>query len=108
HGLAHITGGGIRDNLRRIMPEGLSAKIDLNSIKILPVFNCIRNCGDVPDQDMLRTFNLGVGMIMVAPEDEAGLICDALQELQCHTYQIGKIVDGKRDVVFDGKLNWKE
>jgi len=61
NGIVHITGGGIRDNLKRILPDNVDAHIDLNKIKILPVFKFIKNEGNIDDSEMLRTFNMGAG-----------------------------------------------
>ncbi len=65
HGMAHITGGGIEGNLCRIIPDGLSAKIDLSKVRILNIFKYIRNSGNISDEEMLRTFNCGVGFNLV-------------------------------------------
>ncbi len=65
HGMAHITGGGIEGNLCRVIPEELSAKINLSKIKILDIFKYIRNNGNISDEEMLRTFNCGVGFNIV-------------------------------------------
>ena len=64
---AHITGGGITDNLPRVLPKGLAAAIQTNLWRVPPVFELIRTLGDVPEADWRRTFNLGVGMIVVVP-----------------------------------------
>ena len=69
HGLAHITGGGVSDNVRRILPEGTAARVDLGSVDILPVFRLIKEAGNVSDADMWRTFNMGVGMVAVVAPD---------------------------------------
>lgn len=66
--MAHITGGGIEGNLSRILPEDLSAVIDLSEIRVLPIFKVIREMGNVEDSDMIRTFNMGVGMTIVVQE----------------------------------------
>ena len=66
HGIAHITGGGIETNLRRILLAGLSALIDLSVIRVLPIFKVIRDVGNVDDREMLRPFDLGVAMTIVA------------------------------------------
>ncbi len=77
HGLAHITGGGIAGNLRRIVPAGLTATIDLPALRPPTVFRVIRERGGVDDADMLRTFNLGAGLLLVAAPD-------ALAEIGAH------------------------
>jgi phosphoribosylformylglycinamidine cyclo-ligase len=75
---AHITGGGITDNLPRILPKGLAAAIQTNLWQVPPIFEMIRSIGDVPEADWRRTFNLGVGMIVVIPQ---GKINDAMRLL---------------------------
>lgn len=106
HGMAHITGGGFEGNLNRILPAGVNALIDLAKVQVLPVFKTIRQVGKVDDADMLRTFNLGVGMtLVVAPEAVDGVI----QHLagQGHkSYPIGRIVEGDRTVVCEHRLSW--
>jgi phosphoribosylformylglycinamidine cyclo-ligase len=77
-GMAHITGGGITDNLPRILPDGTHAVIDRHSWTVPPIFRWLQSTGDVPDQDMLRTFNMGVGLIMVCAEDHAATMVSEL------------------------------
>ncbi|MGQ9629236.1 MAG: phosphoribosylformylglycinamidine cyclo-ligase [bacterium] len=106
HGIAHITGGGIEGNLNRILPENLDAIVDLNEIRVLPVFKVIREMGNIDDADMLRTFNMGVGMTIVAEEGAIGGIQKHLLEGGCDSYVIGEIVEGKKKVVYRGNLSW--
>jgi len=106
HGIAHITGGGIQGNLNRILPDGVDAAIDLEAIRILPIFNLIRETGDLGEADMLRTFNLGVGMTIVAKRSAVELIQKHLRNHQCESYLIGEIAKGEKKVVYRGKLNW--
>ena len=94
-GAAHITGGGITDNTPRILPKGLGVKIHLGSWPVLPIFELLRQIGDIEQDDWRRTFNLGVGMILViSPRQlsKATRILDALRE---GWYQIGEVVKGK-------------
>ena len=104
-GLAHITGGGIKENLDRILPTDLSALIDLSKIKILDVFRKIKEYGGVPDADMLRTFNLGVGVTVVVSPYFSESIMNILNGYY-PTYKIGKIVKGSKTVEVEGNLNW--
>lgn len=106
HGLAHITGGGIAGNLSRILPGGVDAKIDLSLIQIPAIFSLIREKGPVSDEDMLKTFNLGVGMIAVAKAERAREIEAHLKSKGYRAYAIGNIIRGKKRVVFDWKLRW--
>ena len=100
HALAHITGGGITENLPRVLTEGLNANIHLNSWKRPAVFNWLQQQGNITEADMLTTFNCGIGMIVcVAPEDEA--TTKKILEKQGETvFSIGEIVsaDGKAQV----------
>jgi phosphoribosylformylglycinamidine cyclo-ligase len=98
HGMAHITGGGIEGNLSRIMPRGLSARIDLGSVVIPEVFKCIKSNGGVTDSEMLKTFNCGVGLIIVG---EAKTIADF-----CDCYTIGEVVSGTPPVSFENRLKF--
>ena len=105
HGMAHITGGGIEGNLCRIIPEGLSAKIDLSKIKILDIFKYIRNNGNISDEEMLRTFNCGVGFnIVTNQKDKAAVMHHVSRFYDC--YEIGVIESGGRKVKFENRLNW--
>jgi len=90
---AHVTGGGIADNLPRALPEGLGAEIDLGSWDEPAVFRLIRRAGRVPEDDMRRTFNLGVGMILVVAGEHVGVV---LERLASHgpAWLIGRVVAG--------------
>ena len=79
HAIAHVTGGGIVENLPRVLPPGTRARIDASSWPRPAVFEWIREAGDVPEAEMWRTFNCGVGMLIVAARDAAGAIVDALE-----------------------------
>jgi phosphoribosylformylglycinamidine cyclo-ligase len=110
HGLAHITGGGIEGNLRRIIPDGLSAAIDLTQFNPPTVFRTIRERGGVDDADMLRTFNLGAGLIAVLTRN---LVAQAQAHLASQGYDsaiIGEIVasddPAATKVGFSGTIGW--
>ena len=70
-GMAHITGGGITDNLPRVLPHGTAAVVDCAAWQVPPIFEWLRRSGDVPIEDMLRTFNMGIGLIIVVAADRA-------------------------------------
>jgi len=106
HGMAHITGGGIEGNLNRILPEGLDAAIDVRKIQVLPVFRFIKEMGNIEDADMLRTFNMGVGLTIVVKETAADAIREHLSEKGCLSYAIGEITTGNGRVTLRGKLHW--
>lgn len=105
HGMAHITGGGIEGNLRRVMPEGLCAKIDLSKLKVLNLFKYIRKQGNISDGEMLRTFNCGAGFLLVVPREEKAFVMrHVLDFYDC--YEIGEIGSGDSKIVFENRLNW--
>ncbi len=105
HGMAHITGGGIEGNLCRVIPDGLCAKIDLSKVKVLNIFKYIRNNGNISDEEMLRTFNCGVGFNLVVPQkDKTAVIKHVQQFYDC--YEIGTIETGDVKVQFKNRLNW--
>lgn len=104
-GMAHITGGGISENLDRILPEDLKALVNLSDIKIPSIFKKIRRVGEVPDADMLRTFNLGVGVIIVVEPKVTEFIIQELSHF-CDTYKIGTIIKGDKKVIYEGRFNW--
>lgn len=106
-GLAHITGGGIQENLNRILPSGLSAQIDLSAIKILPIFKTLKKFGNLEDADMLRTFNMGIGVTAVVRKTFAGAAMAHLKGLGVDAYEIGVIKEGDRSVDFISELQWR-
>ncbi len=93
-GIAHITGGGIPGNLVRILPEGLTAVVEKEKLPKLPIFEWIQREGNVPEEEMFKTFNMGVGMILVADEGNAEKILSLNGEARI----IGHIKRGKREV----------
>jgi len=94
-GLAHITGGGIRENLNRILPKNVDAEIHLDTYKVPEVFHAIREAGSVSDEDMLRTFNLGIGLAIVCRSGVAGDAVEHLTQRGEVAYIIGRITPGK-------------
>lgn len=91
HGMAHITGGGVQGNLNRIMPEGLGAVISKSSWDVPPVFTWLLNEGDLDPDDMYRTFNMGVGYILVVPSGQADAIVAELKEAGETIWKIGHV-----------------
>ena len=98
-GLAHITGGGLLDNIPRILPEGTSVKIEPGSWPVLPMFELFRRLGNVSDREMNRTFNMGVGMVIVCSPNDANTIETHFGERGESCYTIGKVVEGDREVL---------
>lgn len=105
-GVAHITGGGVAGNLRRILPKGTSAVIDLAKLRVLPIFRLIQKYGDVPDEDMLRTFNMGAGLTIVCEPEAAGKIRKHFASQDIESYEIGTIGQGKQEVIYTNSLQW--
>lgn len=105
HGMAHITGGGIEGNLCRVIPDGLSARIDLSEIRVLDIFKYIRSSGNISDEEMRRTFNCGVGFILVVPWEKKDIVMKHINRFY-DCYEIGKIEKGDRKIVFEQRMNW--
>jgi phosphoribosylformylglycinamidine cyclo-ligase len=97
-GMAHVTGGGITDNLPRVLPEGLQARVDPGSWAVPPVFQWLQKAGGVPDDDMRRAFNMGVGLIVVAASGDAPALLERLAPEQPRV--IGSVEPGASGVVY--------
>lgn len=97
-GLAHITGGGLTDNIPRILPEGTSVKIDKGTWPVLPIFTLMQQIGNVPEPEMYRTFNMGVGMVIVCAASDAEFVKGHLQDRGDEYFEIGRITEGNREV----------
>jgi phosphoribosylformylglycinamidine cyclo-ligase len=95
HAMAHITGGGLTDNIPRVLPEGLGVRIDLGALRPQPVFRYLMEKGSVPQDDMLRTFNLGVGMVVLVDSEDSGRIPGG--------WAIGEVISGE-GVSYEGRL----
>ena len=98
-GISHITGGGFYENIPRSIPDGLCAEIDKSAIRVLPIFDCIANFGNIPERDMYNTYNMGVGMSIVVPAAQVDTALQILKEHGEDAYVIGKIVEGEEKVV---------
>jgi len=97
-GLAHITGGGLLENIPRILPEGTSVEIRRDSWPVLPIFQLMRRIGSVEDAEMFRTFNMGIGMVIVCAEANASRIKTHLESSGGVCYQIGRVIRGSGEV----------
>jgi phosphoribosylformylglycinamidine cyclo-ligase len=106
NGLAHITGGGITENLPRCLPEGLDAEIDLETWTPPAVFGWLANSAGIEQAEMLRTFNCGIGLIAVTDMMSSGHVIDAFQESGDKAMRIGTLVrgDGEPRAVYRGSL----
>jgi len=102
--LAHITGGGITGNLPRVLPRNVQARVELGSWPVLPVFRWLAHLGEIDAAEMLRTFNLGVGMILVVPPKHLRVVEAYLKRRREKFFAIGRIEPGKPRVVYSGQL----
>jgi len=91
HGLIHITGGGFEGNIPRVVPEGMKAVIRKGSWQVPPIFSLIGRLGNVPEDEMYKTFNMGLGMIVIVPRREAGNITAALSEAGEKVFEVGRV-----------------
>lgn len=105
--LAHITGGGLIENIPRVLPPSLGVRIDLESWSMPPVFEWIAGNGDVEQDEMLRTFNCGIGMIVIASKDEVSTVIASFANAGMDARPIGKVCS-QPGVSFDGQLMAKE
>jgi phosphoribosylformylglycinamidine cyclo-ligase len=100
-GLAHITGGGITENLPRILPEGCTAKVDLESWAVPPLFTLLQQKGGIARDEMFRAFNMGVGLIVVCGSRDAdGILARLHHAGEGGAFQLGVIVPGDRRVSY--------
>jgi len=98
--MAHITGGGITENLPRVLPRGTGAVIELGSWPVQPIFEHMQNLGNVPQEEMLRTFNMGLGMLLVVPNKKFKKTQTLLERASEKGYTVGRIVKGERKVMY--------
>ena len=101
YGMAHITGGGFTDNIPRILPRGLSARIDLGTWPVPPVFTYLQAQGRIAGDEMFRTFNMGIGMVLVVPLHRESEVARHLDHMGEKHYRIGEIVRGNRRVIYE-------
>ena len=96
--VSHITGGGFYENIPRMLKEGTRAKIDKKSFEVLPIFDMIQKLGDVSEKDMFNTYNMGIGMMVAVPKDQADKAVEVLTAAGEKASVIGEIVDGEKGV----------
>ncbi len=97
-GIVHVTGGGITENTPRILPPGCAAEIRLGSWRVLPIFNLIERLGRVPRDEMLRTFNMGLGMLLIVARRDLECVAGALEKRKERFRIVGRIVRGRPEV----------
>jgi phosphoribosylformylglycinamidine cyclo-ligase len=96
-GICHVTGGGLTDNLPRILPKSCQAVIKKQSWPVPPVFHLLKERGNIPEDEMLRTFNNGIGLALVVSEEHIADVLQRLQALQEQGYIIGEVVERKNE-----------
>jgi len=100
-GLAHITGGGITENLPRVLPEGCSAEIDLRAWNVPALFQLLQERGQIPRDEMFRAFNMGIGLVIVcSPREVERIINTLVRNGEPHAVRIGFVVSGSRKVIY--------
>ncbi|MHB1002144.1 MAG: phosphoribosylformylglycinamidine cyclo-ligase [Armatimonadota bacterium] len=98
HGMAHITGGGFYDNIPRALPEDCQVAVDRRTINVQPIFNLIQELGDITEPEMYRTFNMGIGFVLVVPKELATSIITRINEMGEDATIIGEVRKGSREV----------
>lgn len=98
HGVAHITGGGIAGNLARVLPDGLEASIDEQAWTVPQIFRFLRDAGDIPESEMRKTFNMGIGMVLVVAESVVNAVMETLESHGEIPFVAGRIRSGERGV----------
>lgn len=102
HGMVHVTGGGYYENIPRALPDDMGAEIDAASWPVPPIFGLLKEWGNVDWHEMYRTFNMGIGMIIIASADEAEKIKADLKSRDEAVYEIGKVTQGSHEVIVKG------
>ena len=97
--ISHITGGGFYENIPRVLPAGISAKIERNAVQVLPIFDLIKRTGDIPERDMFNTFNMGVGMIVSVDKNDADKAVEILRASGEDAYILGELVESEDGVI---------
>lgn len=97
--VSHITGGGFYENIPRSLPKGISAKIDKDAVRVLPIFDLIAKTGNIPERDMFNTFNMGVGMSAVVDKNDADKAVSVLKENGIDAYIMGETAESEEGVI---------
>ncbi|MBI3118005.1 MAG: phosphoribosylformylglycinamidine cyclo-ligase [Candidatus Hydrogenedentes bacterium] len=105
-GMAHITGGGITDNFPRILPEHLAAEIDLGAWTAPPLFRFLQETGNVSGPEMLRTFNVGIGFLIVVAAEQAAKAMETIELAGQKSYLAGRVISGRPEVHYKGTLTY--
>lgn len=102
HGMVHVTGGGYYENIPRALPENMGAEINAEAWNIPAIFELLKQWGNVDWHEMYRTFNMGIGMIIIVSPEEAAKIKDYMEEQEEFCFEIGKVAEGSHEVVIKG------
>ena len=97
--VAHITGGGFYENIPRSLPDGLTAKIKRDDVRVLPIFDYLAQTGEISERDMFNTFNMGVGMICIIDKEDAFEAISCLEEAGEDAYILGEVIEGEEGVI---------
>ena len=100
-GISHITGGGFYENIPRSIPKGLGAVIDRSAVRVLPIFDLIAKAGNVSERDMFNTYNMGVGMSVVVPQEQVEVALEILKAHGEDAYVIGEIINGEDKIILE-------
>ena len=98
-GIAHITGGGIVENIPRILPEGVSVRIDQEGWPKPSIFSFLQEEGEIFDEEMYRIFNMGIGMVLIVSQNDASKVINELKMTRYDSYIIGKVVKGNKQII---------
>lgn len=99
-GLSHITGGGFIENIPRVLPTNVNVQIEMGSWPVLPIFNLLKKVGNISHDDLYRTFNMGIGMVVIVAEEDAEEALRLSASLGEQAYRIGRVTEGSRVVTF--------
>ncbi|MDE5853216.1 MAG: phosphoribosylformylglycinamidine cyclo-ligase [Oscillospiraceae bacterium] len=99
--VCHITGGGFYENIPRILPKGICAKIDSSSLVIPKIFDLIMNKGNIPKQDMFNTFNMGVGIVCTVSKEDVDKAIEILKSFDINAYVMGELIKGDEQIIID-------
>jgi phosphoribosylformylglycinamidine cyclo-ligase len=99
--MAHITGGGITENLPRVLPKGAAAIVEIGTWPVQPIFQHLQKLGEIPEDEMMRTFNMGIGMVLVVSPKKFKKVQSVLDRAGEKSYTIGRIVKGERKVIYN-------
>ncbi|HIJ65513.1 MAG TPA: phosphoribosylformylglycinamidine cyclo-ligase [Candidatus Hydrogenedentes bacterium] len=105
-GMTHVTGGGITDNLPRTLPKRMGAEIDLAAWEALPIFEFLQKTGNVSDDEMLRTFNMGMGYLVIVGEQQVELALDTLTQAGEEPSVVGRVIAGENKVNYTGSIRY--